>query len=1327
MQQVQASLLPFHLHRKTLEIPEGLTLKEIVEHIYPRRIQGVEIVVNIGDHVVPRSQWASIKPKPMTLVGINAIAAGGKNGKKNPIVALVAIAVLIAITVAFPGTAPVTLRLATSIAISLAVSMLSSVPKQRQRPGASEAEASSQFIEGASNKIDRYGVVPVVLGTNRMFPPQAAVPYIETTDNKQYVRQLFTYGFGKIKITDRKIGETSLSQYDGIEINDRLEADMNSGLPLYSNDVLQDGYSVILSFATGYVLRTTRDDVDEAQIDITFVNGLTEYNDSGQRNNRTVEFEIRYALTGTTDWINTASDVTYSSQTVTAPFPTAWSNVAGKRVGYAILVLNLSNGVVSAVSYDEGSSPIIPVNCIRIASFRTESSSTNPLGGIGDIYNIIDERANFIPSIIQNSGDFAFTYGGTGFDISVAGGTLTGSKLIVTAATSQALRISKSIKFPTRDQYDIQMKRLTADDADERIRDEATLTAIRSIKYSPPVNQPDVSGSALRILATDQLNGSVDTYNCVVSSLMKDYDADLDEWIEDVITSNCASVFRYVLQSPAFVKRLPDARINIEKLQEWHAYCKENNLTYNKIIDSPTSIDDLLNDITAAGMATTHKVDGVYSVLIDNERPTIKGMVTPRNSWDYNGSINYPDLPHALRVQFRNAAAGYSTDERIVFADGYSAEGEVPGTVAAELYERLEFQSCTNSDLAWFYGRRYMATALLQPETHTFSMDFENLTFNRGDKIIFVNDTILVGVGQGRIKELLYDDPDTPTEVIGFIIDDVVNIPSAESFGVRIRHGDASGFIYYSLTTAIGDTDEFIFATPVAVGDAPPLDSLCAFTEFGKELELIVTEIQMNKDHSARIVAVNYAPERFDATEGDIPPFSSNITLPSDFYRPLPPQIAGNIQSDETVMLKNSDGSYTTRMIIPLINRNEASVQTVVRARSTGATQFFRPDTLSSTPEQIIITGLEDGMLYDFRIFYQRQGGSQLLSQPLELNSVVYEGAFGRPDDVEEFHLTVSDSIGLFQWKANTDIDLSNYQMRFTRTTSGATWAASQIVADDITGNRVSFPIQSGTYLIKAFDILGNESLNATTIISIDNGALGNIVETLTQQPSWVGTMVNVEVDVDDRIILTDPTMVGYYYFDPAPLDLGEIYENVLSSTIIAGGTFYDDSLSTKVRSLISVRGTESIRGTDPSDWAVFLEFRKSNDGSDWGPGWIPFIVGKHIFQFVEFRLRLESYNPLITPFVSTAEVIVDMPDRYEKDVDVECDASLGGIVIYEVPFKNNPSVNITLQDAAVDDKIEYISKDNEGFQIKVYNATLASYVDRTFDYISAGYGRVIQ
>lgn len=508
MQTVQTSLLPFHLHRKTLQVPEGLTIQEIVDFIFPHRVKGVDIVVNIGDHVIPRSNWARVRPKSLSLIGVNAVPAGGK-GKKNPLATILSIALVVATPYIAPyiagaamGTSAATAsfmaqagvssfttamgiaRIGISLVGFLATSMLSSTPKQKARPQASPQEASSQFIEGASNKIDRYGVIPVNLGTNRMFPPQAALPYTETVANKQYSRQIFTYGFGKVAVSERRLGETLLSEYEGVEMNDRLSADLDEGVALYTNDVYQEGYSVLVSNATGYITRTTQPGADEADIDLTFQNGLTTYNDAAQRGSRSVDFEIQFAPTGTSNWSAGNSNVSVSSQSVTVPQPESRQKGQNTYTGRGILALNIYTGVVSAATVDT-----IPQDNIRIASFRTEGATQAG----ANIYDLIDERSSYVPSRILNSTDFAFTYGGTGLNISVAAGTLTAQTWRITDSTAQALRVTKNLRFPSTGQYDIRIKRVTADNTDDRTRDEATLTAIRSITHSSPILQPDIS------------------------------------------------------------------------------------------------------------------------------------------------------------------------------------------------------------------------------------------------------------------------------------------------------------------------------------------------------------------------------------------------------------------------------------------------------------------------------------------------------------------------------------------------------------------------------------------------------------------------------------------------------------------------------------------------------------------------------------------------------------------------------------------------------------------------------------------------------------------
>lgn len=1335
---VQTSLMPFSTHFTTVGLNNCKTLQDVVKTTVPYNFKDSKLVVTHNGVVIVSDRWESTKLKEHDLVGLNFVPMGGHGGGKN-IVTQAIILTVVAVSSYFSmgaaaaafkagefwtGVGYTSLTIGISMAGSMATNALMSVPKQSRGTGSSLAESQTSFIEGARNTIDKYGIIPVNLGTNRMFPKLAASIYTESAGNNQYARQLFTYGYGKVAISDRKFGETEVSNFKEVEFEDRLNADLNQGTGLYANDIYQQDYNVALTHDVGYVLRSTQSDIDEVEIDITF-QGLCQYDANGNRGNQAVEFEIQYAPTGTQNWsIGTAGLTRTDTQTLTfdlsAPIIPAhkFGNYIRKNV---FIILDTYNGVVYSKE--------IQYQLKYGVTWPALSNDEIILGYIAgkDIngqMQWVDNHAALVPTYINSVNDFPVNVNfadDSNVIVTIGGGYLKGvaGNLRVVAATAQSLRKTKRIKLPTNGQYDIRIKRLTADSTDDKIIDKAYLTAVKSIKYSNPVRFADISGSAMRIKASDQLSGAVDSYNVIVSTYLKGYNPNTDTWDDDVVSSNPADIFRYVLQSPAFAKHLNDNQIDLDKLAEWWVYCNSLELTYNRIIDYDTSIDDVLNDICAAGVATLSKVDNVYSVIIDNERPIIKGMITPRNSWDYKGNIAYPDIPHALRIEFRNEDTGYETDERIVYADGYDENN-------AELYERLQFTSCTNADLAYWYGRRYFATALLQPETHTFKMDFEHMTFNRGDRITLVNDVILVGVGQGRIKELLVDDTDDPTQVLGFAIDDELNIPQSINLGVRIRDNNVTqGYQYHLLQAIQGVTNEFMLATPIAYANRPAIGSLCAFVEDSKELDLIITAIKPNKDQSATITAIDYAPARFNPI-GVIPEFNSNITISADFYKPYAPVLTSDIQTDETVMIRNSDGSVTSVAVINLLNKNENNVITKIFIKRRDTTEWYVPTTLKKDADQIIVTGLQDGEYYDFDIRYQRQSGLQLVSDSLLVKNVRFIGGSTPPKDVQNFRVTIVNGLGLFEWTPNDDIDISHYKIKFSASTQNVTWDGAQLVMDKIKSASITNIIHKGVYLIKAVDMLGNESVNATTIISTDSGAFKNVVEELIQQPDWNGVKDRT-VKEGQFLTLDDGETEGYYYFYPATVDLGEIYECSLTAKFKA----VVEKVGSRLRDINEIRdytnGVRNIRSEDysnVSDWGIEFQMNLSNDGSTWS-GWQTFTASQLNFRVIKFRIYMYSRNVDYVLRVSTAEIVVDMPDRYESGEDIEItDASVGGVVTYNNAFRNIPSVNVTVQDGAVDDRIEFLTKNETGFTIKIFNATLNTYVKRSFDYLAAGYGR---
>lgn len=1367
--KVFASPLPFSNKRASSLAPVGSSIEEIVLGVLPSRLIGSNIgaIAEVNGRAIPRAEWASFRPEPGEIVSVNVIPMGG--GDKGPLGTILSIAVMVAapyvgaalgtnIGLGILGNGVLTagqtaffnglVQGAFGIVGNLLVSAIAPPPKPSNLGNANNAkESPTQFIEGAQNAILRWGRVPIVLGTRRFFPPQAALPFTETKGNDQFVRQLFTWGYGdKIIIQNQKIGETDISQFSEVTLKHRLEGDLHLGTSIYTNDVFQEDYSVLLSAEAGYITRTTQPDIDEAIVDITFPQGLFRLSSSGKKKSTSVQIEIQYRLSGSSDpWSAGVSDyLSFPLRTLeieninalSAPDYTYRKDIAvlNKVTGeIEILVGGTSDSASGTFSL-----PAIAPDQIRLATILISRAKGN---GAQAVVSITDDRASslFTSGIFETAGDFLVS--NTGTTINFAAGSLKYDPLNLTASQSEALRKFVQITFPERGTYDIRLKRITADTNDDKIFDEVYLTAIKSVTYRQPVNLQGINGTGLLIRGSDQLNGTVDQYNAEAGNAILDYDADSGTWIEGIVSENPASLYIYVMQSAANSDPIPDDEIAWEDFEFWHQHCVDQGYSYNRVIDYDASVDDILRDIASAGAASPAIVDGKRTIVIDRAGKDVVQIVTPRNSWGYSGEMTFPDLPHAFRVQFANKQKGYVQDERIVYDDGYNEDN-------ATKFEVLELASCVYSDLAFKTARRHIAAARLRPETHSFYMDIENLVALRGDRIVLEHDVPIVGVGDGRVKEVLFDDS-SPSLVSGIVIDDTVVIPSSGTYFVRVRLQDGS-FLYKQISNEVGSHTTLNFSEPFerpVTSDSPPIEllnegDLLMVVEAGGELDLIITRIEPLEDMSARITAINYAPEIFDAENASIPPFESNITTPIEFIRPLAPRLVES-QSGVEAMLSNSDGTYITRAIFTLANDNQGDIIVEVKVRKTGDNVYTNANVLEASPTRVILTGLDDGDRYDVRIFYRRVGAT-MISPPLDINGYLFIGASERPQDVSGFRVNVVGDMLLFEWDKNPDIDISHYTMKYSGLYSGAAWNTAQLLKANIYETRFNAAFLGGTYLIKAVDFLGNESENATAIITYDPSGIKNVIQVYDENPDWLGAKDNT-AKITNELIMTSPELgVGYYYFYET-LDLGSVFQSSVKAAIVAYGSFVNDIFDMEdifavgdifgagdnnIFDMGDIFATDDIFGIGNDAWEVRVEYRTTEDDPNNSPDdatwsdWQVLEAGNLSFRAIQFRLALTSTMDNVSPRVVSAQVTVDMPDRIERGNDLPCDDTDGATVTYPAPFKSDPAVVITIQDGDANDQLEYISKTKAGFTFKIYNTTSAAYVSRTFDFVASGYGR---
>jgi hypothetical protein len=838
-------------------------------------------------------------------------------------------------------------------------------------------------------------------------------------------------------------------------------------------------------------------------------------------------------------------------------------------------------------------------------------------------------------------------------------GSWTTESISVKRATRVPSR--SSYRFPvTRGQYDVAVRRVTADSSNLRTTDLASWTALRTFTYRAPIARDGVCLTALRLLGTDQLSGYVDQLSGLVKQKIPDYDADTGTWIKRT-TSNPASLFRFVLQSEFNPTPVGDERVMVSVLEDWHGFCAENDLAYNAVIDFGTNVDDVLQEIAAAGRASVHRPDGRYGVVIDRPQDFSEALlVTPRNSFGYEYERVYPDVPHALIVEFLNEDKDYARDQRIVYADGYNKDGS-DGLSPATRFERTELPGITDPDLVWKFGRWRLAEMQLRPDTHSFSQDIERLVINRGNPVEFGHDVPLAGLGSGRIKaitgppmldesgEEMLDESGNPLAgdgAAGAVLDEPVTMEAGKTYQLRWRRKNGARGVA-AVDTVAGTQSEVSFTTPLAAADAPEPGDLFGFWETGREfLKLIPRTIEAGPNYSARLICVNAAPEIFDAATGEIPAFDSGQSIPEEMRRPRPPEPDGDPLSDESVQVTNLDGTTTSRMIIPLRNVNAAPVIPVVSIRHAGDTSFSPASVVSASADVVVLTDLDEGAAYDIEVRYRKIDtplalAANLFSLPLVLSNVVFTGESTLPADVSGFGLSVRNGTAFFGWSRNTEIDLGGYEIRFTpdENADDSAWGASMPVDQDIGRGitRYETPAQLGTYLIKAFDRGGRRSAVAA-YVNVATDALAGLtpLTTITEDPDWGGTHDGT-VEDSGNLKLDSGESEGYYYFEDS-YDRGSVDTLILNAVLSITGENSADLISTWP----SIAERESFSGTAASQYNVTLQARTTSDdpgGSPAWSGWSALTVGDLTRRGIEFRLYLQSFESGVTPVVSAASV----------------------------------------------------------------------------------------
>lgn len=922
-----------------------------------------------------------------------------------------------------------------------------------------------------------------------------------------------------------------------------------------------------------------------------------------------------------------------------------------------------------------------------------------------------------------------------------------------------ALRQGYAWQVGTRGQYEVMITRNYSDSDDTNVKDDVYWSALRSTRYENPIHfDVPLSIVAMKIKASDQLSGAVNTFNLEAQSVGLRFNG--TAWINDYTYSNPADLFRHVLQGPANKQPVPDSRLDFVAIQAWWQFCANHGFTYNAVVESKRSVYEVISEICAAGRAVPTWKDGRWSVIWDAFDSPIVQHFTPRNSREFKGDRVYKQMPHGFRIRFIDGTNGYVQDEMIVYDDGY-------GPSNATLFEAVEFPGVTDPDLVYKHGRYHIAQVRLRPEVYSLTVDIEHMRCTRGDRVRVLHDIAMIGQIAGRVQ-------DVTGQTI--TLDEKIGMEIGKEYGCRFRLASGDSILRY-VASHEGESNTF---TLTGTGPVPEVGDLAMFGERDRESAIFrIFKIEHQNDFEAKLTLVDDAPEIINADQGPIPQFRTHISDPVDPYS-FPPR---NLNVSEIIVGSGDTASAFVRFSwTPARAANVVSYEAQIRDETHPDLGWYDNQTVSA-PQQFtdynhILLGT-----YSFRV--RAKFEDKTASSWTELNSkdITAPHLTSPLADVQNVRTAYVDGVTAIRWDQITDFRQVLYEIR-----RGDTWESALLM-----GTFAQAPFAAhglGIYWIAAVTrpIQGVVvySPNPVELIITGSRLVDNVLASWDEKATgWTGLFSGTAATSGDVIrtggtapFLEEPNFLGipslffsggtgngnYYMPDAHTVDCGSIVRaNVTidyngTGDADAGGTgpievFLVDDLGntildssgnplttiseggTGVRSFLDITdflGAPDFLGAASARYVDIYPLIGTKDGIADAWFWQRWQPGTYVGRYFTGAMVLKVLSPQVAAYCMKFNFTVDVPDRIERYTNLAVPA--GGLSIIfkpegsatSAPFHGGPSgalvpnIQVTILNAAINDVATVTVKTLAGCTIQITN--FGTGVARSVDLVVQGY-----
>ena len=430
--------------------------------------------------------------------------------------------------------------------------------------------------------------------------------------------------------------------------------------------------------------------------------------------------------------------------------------------------------------------------------------------------------------------------------------------------------------------YEVRVTRTTTASSELQACDTIYLDVIKSfvgLSDTVPVKEEGLQLIALRTKATDQLNGVIDSFNAVCTLNTRAWDglgSGASHWTLQN-TRNPASAILYLLtNSNANAEPVEDSLIDWASFEEFYAFCEEYEFNCDAWITTEYTVMQLCEFVAASNMAEMIIQCDKISIRVEKAQEDVVQLFTPRNAWDFEMIRSFEAKPKNITVNFDDETKGYVQVEREISLDDNGAivfDSTQDGDSLT-----IDAFGVTSADHAARLGAQKLKLLYSQTRTYSWKSDIEGIVCLPGDVVLLENDNFLLGLGEGRIKKILY----SGSKVSAIVLDTRMKMVSGTSYGVRIR---TNSVVLDSLpvVTNEGESWELTFQTPLASDVTISVGDLVAFGELKIEAhKVLITEMTPDQNRSCTFSAVDYSDDAY-SQELTIPAYDSGLSMyPSD-------------------------------------------------------------------------------------------------------------------------------------------------------------------------------------------------------------------------------------------------------------------------------------------------------------------------------------------------------------------------------------------------------------------------------------------------------------